>query len=101
MSEKGTATMTDDEQQKLTVMMVELSSKVQILLDKQDELAENINKIKEAVYNPDSGLYARLRDLDTRIQHIETWKTMNAKILWLVGGSVVGLLVKTVWATLF
>ena len=35
--------MNDDEQQKLTVMMVELSSKIQILLDKQDELAENIN----------------------------------------------------------
>jgi len=93
--------MTDDEQQKLTVMMVELSSKVQILLDKQDELAENINKIKEAVYNPDSGLYARLKELDIRIQHIETWKATNNRILWLVGGSVAGLLVKAAWAALF
>jgi hypothetical protein len=93
--------MTDDEQQKLTVMMVELSSKIQILLDKQDELAENINKIKEAVYNPDSGLYARLKELDTRIQHIELWKATNARVLWLVGGSVAGLLVKTAWAALF
>jgi hypothetical protein len=93
--------MNDDEQQKLTVMMVELSSKIQILLDKQDELAENINKIKEAVYNPDSGLYARLKELDIRIQHIELWKATNARILWLVGGSVAGLLVKTAWAALF
>ena len=93
--------MTDEEQQKLTVMMVELSSKIQILLDKQDELAENINKIKEAVYNPDSGLYARLKELDTRIQQIELWKSMNTRIMWLVGGSVVGLLVKTAWAVLF
>jgi hypothetical protein len=93
--------MTDDEQQKLTVMMVELSGKVQILLDKQDELAENINKIKEAVYNPDSGLYARLKELDIRIQHIEAWKATNNRILWLVGGSVAGLLVKTAWAALF
>jgi hypothetical protein len=93
--------MNEDEQQKLTVMMVELSSKIQILLDKQDELAENINKIKEAVYNPDSGLYARLKELDTRIQHIESWKATNARILWLVGGSVAGLLVKTAWTALF
>ena len=93
--------MTDEEQQKLTVMMVELSSKIQILLDKQDELAENINKIKEAVYNPDSGLYARLKELDTRIQQIELWKSTNTRIMWLVGGSVVGLLVKTAWAVLF
>ena len=93
--------MTDDGQQKLTVMMVELSSKIQILLDKQDELAENINKIKEAVYNPDSGLYARLKELDTRIQHIEAWKATNARVQWIVGSSVVGLLVKTIWTTLF
>ena len=93
--------MTDDEQQKLTVMMVELSGKVQILLDKQDELADNINKIKEAVYNPDSGLYARLRELDVRIQHIESWKATNTRLMWIVGGSVVGLLVQTAWAALF
>ena len=93
--------MNEDEQQKLTVMMVELSGKIQILLDKQDELADNINKIKEAVYNPDSGLYARLKELDTRIQQIESWKATNARILWVVGGSVVGLLVKAAWVALF
>ncbi len=93
--------MTEDEQQKLTVMMVELSGKVQILLDKQDELAENINKIKEAVYNPDSGLYARLKELDIRIQHIESWKSTNSRILWVVGGSVLALLVQAGWSALF
>lgn len=93
--------MSEDEQQKLTVMMVELSSKVQTLLDKQDELAENINKIKEAVYNPDSGLYARLKELDIRIQHIESWKATNSRVMWIVGGSVVGLVIQTAWKALF
>jgi len=93
--------MTDDEQQKLTVMLVELSGKIQTMLDKQEELAENVSKIKEAVYNPDSGLYARLKELDIRIIQLETWKAANSKVMWLVGGSVAGLLVKTVWAVLF
>ena len=93
--------MSDDDQQKLTVMMVELSGKIQILLDKQDELADNINKIKEAVYNPDSGLYARLKDLDARIQNIESWKATNARVLWIVGGTVAALLVQTAWSALF
>ena len=93
--------MNDEEQQKLTVMMVELSSKVQTLLDKQDELADNISKIKEAVYNPESGLYARLKELDIRIQHLESWKGTNSRIMWLVGASVVGFLVKTAWSALF
>ncbi len=93
--------MSDEEQQKLTVMMVELSSKLQTLLDKQDELAENISKIKEAVYNPDSGLYARLKELDIRIQHIELWKNANSRLMWLVGGTVLALLVNTAWSVLF
>ena len=93
--------MSEDEQQKLTVMMVELSSKVQTLLDKQDELAEIISKIKEAVYNPDSGLYARLKELDIRIQHIESWKATNSRVMWIVGGSVVGLVIQTAWKALF
>ena len=93
--------MTEDEQKKLTVMMIELSSKVETLLDKHEELAININKIKEAVYDPDSGLYARLRDLDTRILQLETWKSINSRMMWVVGGSVVGLLVQTAWGVLF
>jgi hypothetical protein len=93
--------MTDDEQQKLTVMLVELSGKIQTMLDKQEELAENVSKIKEAVYNPDSGLYARLKELDIRIIQLETWKAANSKVMWLVGGSVAGLLVKTIWTVLF
>ena len=93
--------MTDDEEKKLTVMLIEMSSKIEILLDKQEELADNISKIKEAVYNPDSGLFARLKELDIRIIQLETWKAANTRVMWLVGGSVAGLLVKTAWTVLF
>ncbi len=93
--------MTDDDEKKLTVMLVEMSTKLEILLDKQEELAQNISKIKEAVYNPDSGLYARLKELDIRIIQLETWKAANTRVMWLVGGSVAGLLVKTAWTVLF
>ena len=76
--------MTDDEQQKLTVMLVELSGKIQTMLDKQEELAENVSKIKEAVYNPDSGLYARLKELDIRIIQLENWKNFACDDLELI-----------------
>ena len=93
--------MTDDEQHKLTVMMVELSANLQILLDKQDELADNVSKIKEAVYNPDSGLYARLTRLDSRIEQLESWKANNAKILWIVVTVGLGLVLTTTWQAIF
>ncbi len=92
--------MTGDEE-KVTVMLVEMSTKLEILLDKQEELAENINKIKEAVYNPDSGLFARLKELDIRIIQLESWKAANTKFMWIVGGSVTGLLIQTIWTALF
>jgi len=99
--ERGVAMMTDEEQQKLTVMIVELSAKMQILLDKQDELAENISKIKEAVYNPDQGIYARLTRLDSRLELIEDWKRNNTKVLWIIATVGLGLVTNTIWQNIF
>jgi len=58
--------------------------------DKQDEMAEDIAKIKEAVYNPDSGLYARLREL-------ETWKDTSSKLIWIIITSVATLTVAAIY----
>tara|TARA_R110000824_G_scaffold55496_1_gene152824 strand:+ start:1173 stop:1457 length:285 start_codon:yes stop_codon:yes gene_type:complete len=94
--------VSDEEQsQQLTVMMTEIATKMQVLLDKQDELAENINKIKEAVYNPDKGLYARLSKLDGRLDALENWKNNNSKILWIIITVGVGLVLSTIWQTVF
>tara|TARA_B100000029_G_scaffold330209_1_gene322509 strand:+ start:6607 stop:6891 length:285 start_codon:yes stop_codon:yes gene_type:complete len=94
--------MSDEEQsQQLTVMMTEIATKMQVLLDKQDELAENISKIKEAVYDPDKGLYARLSKLDARLDALEAWKNNNTKILWIVITVGVGLVLSTTWQAVF
>ncbi len=52
--------------------------------DKQEEVADDVGKIKEAVYNPDEGLYARLRAL-------EAWKGTSSKMIWTLFTTVVGL----------
>jgi hypothetical protein len=51
--------------------------------EKQEEMAEDISKIKDAVYNPDHGLYARLREL-------ESWKSSSSKMIWILFTSMVG-----------
>ena len=61
--------------------------------DKQEEMADDIAKIKEAVYNPDSGLYARLREL-------ESWKETSTRIIWMVVAAVVSLSVATIYKRL-
>ena len=56
-------------------------------------VADDIAKIKEAVYNPDSGLYARLREL-------ESWKETSTRIIWMVVAAVVSLSVATIYKSL-
>jgi hypothetical protein len=93
--------MNEDDQHKLTIMLGEVAAKIQVLLDKQDELGDNISKIKEAVYNPDQGLYARLTRLDSRLELLELWKSNNTKVLWLIVSISLGLVANTVWQQLF
>lgn len=90
-----------DQTQNLTIMMAEIATKMQVLLDKQDELGENVSKIKEAVYDPDKGLYARLNRLDARLDSLEAWKNNNTKILWILVTVGSGLVLSTTWQAVF
>jgi hypothetical protein len=85
----------------LGMVMAEIATKMQVLLDKQDELAENIAKIKDAVYDPDKGLYARLSRLDSRLDALEAWKNNNTKIIWIGITITIGLVASTVWQAIF
>ena len=89
-----------DEQQMLSTELVELSGKFERLMDaidgvkeRQEDMADDIAKIKEAVYNPDEGLYARLRAL-------EAWKKTSSRVIWMVVTALSGLVVATVWSVL-
>ncbi len=81
---------TDQTTNNLTIVITELSSKIEVLLEKQEEMAENIAKIKDAVYHPDRGLYARLREL-------ENWKKTHSRIQWLIISSIVALTTGAIW----
>tara|TARA_B100000519_G_scaffold124984_1_gene107917 strand:- start:94 stop:363 length:270 start_codon:yes stop_codon:yes gene_type:complete len=69
---------------KLDVKFNRMMDAIETVKDKQDAMAEDIGKIKEAVYNPDQGLYARLREL-------ENWKRTHSKLMWMVVSSMIGL----------
>ena len=80
-----------------TSVLIQLNGKIETLMhginsvkDKQDEMADDIVKIKEAVYNPDEGLYARLREL-------EAWKKSSAKLIWIIITAMVGLSTASLW----
>ena len=72
--------------------MLEMQSKldrvcngIDVMSDKQEQMSEDIAKIKEAVYNPDQGLYARIREL-------ETWKRTSTRMKWTLFTTMNGLI---------
>ena len=72
--------------------MLEMQSKldkvcngIDVMSGKQLQMSEDIAKIKEAVYNPDQGLYARIREL-------ETWKRTSSRMIWTLFTTMIGLI---------
>ena len=87
-------TTSDHEQMsELKQVILDLKNSIQRMSDRQEEMQEDVKKIKEAVYNPDSGLYARLRDL-------EQWKETTSKIQWAVIFTVLGLAITTIYKSI-
>lgn len=86
--------MGENEIQDLKDAIVDLSHQIQRMSDKQDEMIDDVKKIKEAIYNPDQGLYARVRDL-------EQWQQGIAKFIWTVGIAVIGLIIQAIYTNMF
>ena len=70
--------------------LLKISNGIETMGEKQDEIAEDVKKIKEAVYNPEDGLYSRIKE-------IEVWKKNVQKALWVVISTTIGLVVVTIW----
>ena len=86
--------MTNQDITHLTQAIMDLKGQIERMAERQDEMLEDVKKIKEAVYNPDSGLYARLRAL-------EQWKESQAKIQWVIVTTMIGLIIATVYKSIF
>ena len=62
-----------------------LCTSIEFVRENQQEMTDAITKIKEAVYNPDQGLYARINAL-------ESWKSTSTRMLWTLFTTMVGLI---------
>lgn len=63
---------------------------IDVLKEKNDDVAKDISKIKDAVYHPEEGLYARIKTL-------EAWKENQSKLSWIALTAIIGLAIKQLW----
>jgi len=86
--------MGNDEISDLKESIINLTMQIQRMSDKQDEMLTDVKTIKDAVYHPEIGLYARVRDL-------EQWQAGANKFIWSVGLAVTGLILEAIYSGLF
>ena len=79
-----------DHLQQISKAILEIKNDIERIAEKQNEMVRDMRDVKTAIYNPDSGLYARLRTL-------EQWKETTSKIQWGVIMTVMGLLTTTIY----
>jgi len=66
---------------------------IMTIKEKNEEMAGDITKIKEAIYNPDQGIYSRLKEL-------EAWKANISKIMWILATGALGSIGAAIWQIL-
>jgi hypothetical protein len=77
--------MSDREMDEIKQALMELTVNIKHMDTKQDQMIDDLKSIKEAIYNPETGLYARVRDL-------EQWQAGMSRVIWTVGLGFIGLL---------
>ena len=82
--------MTDYQLQQLTTAILEMKMNLERMAEKQEEMVDDVKHIKQAVYDPEQGLYARLKAL-------EQWKDTTSKLMWIIITTVVGLVTNTLY----
>tara|TARA_Y100001937_G_scaffold125802_1_gene193414 strand:+ start:159 stop:443 length:285 start_codon:yes stop_codon:yes gene_type:complete len=63
-----------------------LSVKMDDIKEKQEEMTSIVNRVEKSLYEPDQGLYARVRDL-------EQWKKNQSKMMAMVGTATLSMVV--------
>jgi hypothetical protein len=90
---KDTGTATAVELTEIHGRLDQVITSIDVVKEKQEEMGEHIVSIKDSVYNPDLGLYARLREL-------ENWKETSSKLIWIIISSIAALTVATLYKML-
>jgi hypothetical protein len=90
---KETGTATAVELTEIHGRLDQVITSIDVVKEKQEEMGEHIVSIKDSVYNPDLGLYARLREL-------ENWKETSSRLIWIIISSIAALTVATLYKML-
>tara|TARA_R100001463_G_scaffold50889_3_gene101355 strand:- start:335 stop:628 length:294 start_codon:yes stop_codon:yes gene_type:complete len=89
------------QQEQFEVTVTKLDGKIDRLTDTiesikfaQSDMYEKVTNIEKAIYNPDEGLYARLKEQESDLEDLKEFKANITKFLWIITSGMTGILIK-------
>lgn len=89
------------QQEQFEVTVTKLDGKIDRLTDTiesikfaQTDMYEKVTNIEKAIYNPDEGLYARLKQQESELDDLKEFKANITKFLWIITSGMTGILIK-------
>jgi predicted nucleic acid-binding Zn-ribbon protein len=79
---------------KLDGKLDRVTDSIETIKDSQVDMNQKIGNIEKAIYNPDEGLYARIKEQEAEIQDLMQFKSSVTKFLWIVTSAIMGILIK-------
>ncbi len=79
---------------KLDSKLDRVTDSIETIKDSQVDMNQKIGNIEKAIYNPDEGLYARIKEQEAEIQDLIQFKSSVTKFLWIVTSAIMGILIK-------
>jgi predicted nucleic acid-binding Zn-ribbon protein len=79
---------------KLDSKLDRVTDSIETIKDSQVDMNQKIGNIEKAIYNPDEGLYARIKEQEAEIQDLMQFKSSVTKFLWIVTSAIMGILIK-------
>ena len=107
MSDEKTPNLKKKLDPTITAHILDLTNKIDQLIESHKTLVVSVEKINDAIYHPDKGIYSRIRELerevikdgDVRMAKLEETGEGVKKLQWMVIGSgvaaVVSVLIRT------
>ena len=68
----------------LDIKVQRIMDSIEVIKESQEDMSEHVSQVHHALYDPDKGLYARVRDL-------EGVKKTTTKLMWLAVTSLVAM----------
>lgn len=75
----------------------EIECRLQSLKTSADNATGDISKLEEAVFHPDNGLYARVKEADRKIASLEEHEASIKRFLWFALTVIGGLILREIW----